>query len=181
VTTFLYKLFDKNEELLYVGITEDVDKRLKEHASKPWFHEVTEHIIEPFRNRSAAASIEAEIILTEKPRHNVQHQRSKGNTRTRYEINRIDVLLNQRWSHESLVGSFFYSDAESGWQGCVVAEIASGMYLIELFEWLGGSAGCQKIVALSEMRDWCFYDSAKWMQSEWPRIKSKWDNAKTHP
>jgi hypothetical protein len=76
--------------------------------------------------------------------------------------------------NNTLVGSYFHEmvdDDEYGevvrWQGCVVAEPAPAVYLVELFEWIVGSSSCQKLVWLEDMRKWQFYDDAKWMQGEY--------------
>ncbi len=73
----------------------------------------------------------------------------------------FDVVSNNFSSH-SLVGSFFHGD---DMQGCVVAEISSDWYLVEIFDWLTGSSHSQKIYSLSDMKHWSFYDDAEWMRN----------------
>jgi hypothetical protein len=83
---------------------------------------------------------------------------------------------------DSLVGSFFHSGPDKGWQGCVVAEPYPGTYLIELFGWLAGDSTCQQLVNIDTMTDWQFYDTADWMrnayehggvQQRWERLRSQ--------
>ena len=77
---------------------------------------------------------------------------------------------------ESLVGSFFHSDAERGWQGCIVAEPSPGVYLVELFEWLAGSSSNQCLVSIDDMAGWQFYDNAEWMAATYKNeLKDRWE------
>lgn len=77
---------------------------------------------------------------------------------------------------DSLVGSFFHSDAERGWQGCVVAEPVPGVYLVETFEWIVGSSYEQELVRIEDMTGWAFYDDAEWMNSSYEHGKrGRWE------
>jgi hypothetical protein len=78
---------------------------------------------------------------------------------------------------DSLVGSFFHSDAKRGWQGAVVAEPHPGVYLVELFEWLAGSSTSQHLVRIEDMVGWQFYDTAEWMDSAYNHggLERQWD------
>jgi len=62
----------------------------------------------------------------------------------------------------SLVGHFFHSvDPETGkvqWQGVVVGNPEEGWYLLQLFDWLVGEPSVRRLVYISEMNDWLFYD-----------------------
>ena len=80
------------------------------------------------------------------------------------------------WRADSLVGSFFHSLKEKEgehivcWQGCVVAEPNPGIYLVEVFEWLGGSSTHQELIRIEDMLDWHFYDDSKWMNSAYHNV-----------
>jgi hypothetical protein len=71
------------------------------------------------------------------------------------------------WNTASLVGTYFHSDRERGWQGVIVAEPAPGTYLVELFDWLTGDPDTQRLVTLETMLlgEWSFYDDAQWMRT----------------
>jgi DNA-directed RNA polymerase specialized sigma24 family protein len=70
--TALYRLFDTEGRLLYVGIAFDPADRWRGHAStKSWWHEVARREVEWRDTRSAALRAEAEAILTERPLYNV--------------------------------------------------------------------------------------------------------------
>ena len=74
IPTALYRLRDHIGDLLYVGITDNLERRWKDHAKdKPWWPQVATHSIEwlPSRNRALAA--EANVIRIERPRYNIQH------------------------------------------------------------------------------------------------------------
>jgi len=79
----------------------------------------------------------------------------------------------------SLVGSWFLGTADNGVQGCVVAEVSPGVYLIELMDWFVGASTHQELVYLHEMKEWRFYDSNKWMVDDYEHgVKFRWEAAR---
>jgi hypothetical protein len=90
---------------------------------------------------------------------------------------RLSCVEAQPFRPDSLVGSFFHGDVERGWQGCVVAEPAPGVYLLELFEWFMGSSSAQQLVHIEEMTGWRFYDTTEWMNSAYEHgVKQRWEH-----
>lgn len=83
---------------------------------------------------------------------------------------RLSAVVDRPFHDGSLVGSFFHSD--HGWQGCVVAEVAPQMYLVELFEWIMGFSTVQRLIHLHKMTNWDFYDSADWLRNSMPGARS---------
>ena len=70
--TTLYRLWNDQHALLYVGITDNVDARMEEHrADKPWFDEVAQVSTEELNSRRQALEAEARAIYWEQPRYNV--------------------------------------------------------------------------------------------------------------
>lgn len=70
--TALYRLFDAEERLLYVGITKELNARFAAHRDlKPWWSTVTRRAIEWFDARELAARAEVEAIRTEMPLYNM--------------------------------------------------------------------------------------------------------------
>lgn len=70
--TALYRLFDKDGALLYVGITWDVEQRMTGHRSdKAWWPDVTERRVEWLPNRPLALAAELDAIRAEQPRYNI--------------------------------------------------------------------------------------------------------------
>jgi predicted GIY-YIG superfamily endonuclease len=67
----LYRLFNSDGELLYIGITKDLPARLCHHRTrKPWFSEVTRSSTENFANRGELAAAEIRAIQNERPKYN---------------------------------------------------------------------------------------------------------------
>lgn len=69
--TTVYRLFDADGNLLYVGCTNGVKARFKTHqATKEWWTEVVLADLEHFPNRQQAIAAEAEAIRNEQPKYN---------------------------------------------------------------------------------------------------------------
>lgn len=72
--TALYRFFDVNGRLLYIGITEQVGRRWDAHMRlKSWWPEVHRQTVEWHDSRAAAAAAEVAAITEERPRHNARH------------------------------------------------------------------------------------------------------------
>lgn len=75
--TGLYKLFDGNGVLLYVGIGFVPERRWASHArTKPWWRSVASKHVEWHPNRGLARAAEREAIQTLKPLHNISEMPS---------------------------------------------------------------------------------------------------------
>ena len=71
----LYRHFDSLRNLLYVGISLDAIKRLRQHGhTSDWCHQIASVEIEQFANRQEAMKAEREAILSEKPAFNVRRR-----------------------------------------------------------------------------------------------------------
>jgi predicted GIY-YIG superfamily endonuclease len=71
--TALYRHFNKENELLYVGISLNALNRLgqhKEHAH--WFSDITDVRIEHFETRELALKAERDAVVKENPKHNIK-------------------------------------------------------------------------------------------------------------
>jgi hypothetical protein len=89
---------------------------------------------------------------------------------------RLSTVADQPFDPTSLVGSYFHSEAARGWHGCVVAEPAPGVYLVETFSWLSGSSHSQHLVRIEDMLDWQFYDDAEWMGDAYEHgVATRWE------
>lgn len=70
--TALYRLFDAEGRLLYVGIAYNPRARWLGHSStKPWWKQVARREVEWHETRSAALGAEAEAIVNERPLYNI--------------------------------------------------------------------------------------------------------------
>lgn len=68
----LYRHFDKDDNLLYVGVSLSTIYRLGQHKEHShWFNSIAKVTIENFSTREASLTAETEAILKEKPRHNI--------------------------------------------------------------------------------------------------------------
>lgn len=75
--TAMYRMYDAEGELLYVGISVRPDKRVEQHArDKAWFRggEVEAVEVEWFDSRLRALEAEAVTIWQENPRYNLQRE-----------------------------------------------------------------------------------------------------------
>lgn len=72
--TAIYRCFDADDELLYVGIAFDPDARWEQHKTKsPWAKQVSMRTIEWLEDRKDAERAEREAIRFEEPRYNQRH------------------------------------------------------------------------------------------------------------
>ncbi|WP_327594629.1 GIY-YIG nuclease family protein [Streptomyces chartreusis] len=74
VPTALYRLHDDARALLYIGITNDLDRRFEQHQVRaPWWPRVRWACVEWFPDRPSALLAEAAAIRAEDPEHNGHH------------------------------------------------------------------------------------------------------------
>lgn len=72
----LYRMFDRNDRLLYVGITLDLSTRFKSHKrNKPWWSDVATIKLEHHADRASVLAAERTAICEERPVNNI---RSRG-------------------------------------------------------------------------------------------------------
>ena len=73
----LYRLFDADDQLLYVGISRNWRERFHAHEkAQPWWNEVTKITLERFDSREAVAEAERVAIKVERPTKNKQHSQT---------------------------------------------------------------------------------------------------------
>jgi hypothetical protein len=84
--TSVYRYFDGNNLLVYVGITSRGIKRNREHNDvKSWWQYVVRQEVEHFDTRSEAAARERALIREYRPPYNIQHNPDHASTRAAYE------------------------------------------------------------------------------------------------
>ena len=69
---------------------------------------------------------------------------------------------------EGLVGKYFHSTNETNKVECrraVIAELHSGWYLVQLFEWGSGAPMEQRLVPIEKTINWSFYPDTDAMMS----------------
>lgn len=67
----VYRLFDADDRLLYVGISSRAARRFDEHSVKRWFPLVVKITLEWHDTEAAAHVAERRAIATERPRYNI--------------------------------------------------------------------------------------------------------------
>ena len=71
--TALYRFFDADERLLYVGIAVNPPSRWQGHkGEKEWWYDARRATLTWFSSRGEAERAEAEAIASERPLHNMQ-------------------------------------------------------------------------------------------------------------
>lgn len=72
--TTLYRLYDHQDRLLYIGIARSWPSRMTQHAAdKTWWKDVHRVAVEEHSSRPAALEAERSAIGSEAPLHNVVH------------------------------------------------------------------------------------------------------------
>ena len=66
----LYRYFDANGGLLYIGVSKQPVQRLGEHRGEDWSGEIARIDVAYFPTRDAALNAEQIAIARERPRHN---------------------------------------------------------------------------------------------------------------
>lgn len=77
----LYRYWDENLNLLYIGSSRSAIIRLFEHEKDFWFNEIAMVTIENFPDRTTAKEAERTAIWKEKPQHNVTHNSQRPRSR----------------------------------------------------------------------------------------------------
>lgn len=76
--TALYRLYDADEQLLYIGVTSKPQPRWNNHkCTQPWWPDVTTKVLEWFDDRDQALDAEAAAIKAELPKYNEVHHPEK--------------------------------------------------------------------------------------------------------
>lgn len=79
----VYRLFNKHDQLIYVGMTKDLSTRLAHHRSpyiNPWAHHVDHWTSETYPSRVDARAAEKALIAAELPPLNKNHGKGKDTT-----------------------------------------------------------------------------------------------------
>lgn len=83
----LYRHYDADDNLLYVGISLSALMRLMQHRdSSDWFLSISKVTIENFPTREKALEAETNAIVNEKPKHNIAKRKAKYKPQTYKEV-----------------------------------------------------------------------------------------------
>lgn len=84
----LYRHFNKDRELLYVGVSLSAVHRLGQHADHShWFKSIARVEIENFETREEVLAAERKAIIEENPKHNLK--------RPKVEQQRVEEMIRQ--------------------------------------------------------------------------------------
>jgi excisionase family DNA binding protein len=90
--SYLYRHFDENGQLLYVGISLGAIERLRQHSfGSDWFDEIRTITMETFETRAEALEAERKAIKKENPKHNVIHKGPELVRNTRHGLTKDDL------------------------------------------------------------------------------------------
>lgn len=77
--TYVYRLYDLNNNLLYIGITYDIKMRFYHHSKdKYWWPDVSKKYIRKYPNRQEAVRIEKQAIEKYNPLYNEQYNQKEN-------------------------------------------------------------------------------------------------------
>ena len=77
--TYMYRLYNNCNDLLYVGITVNLATRFRQHrSSKKWWSEVSRTDVVKFSKRHEAALAELKSINSENPVYNIKRRKVKN-------------------------------------------------------------------------------------------------------
>lgn len=120
MNTSLYRYFDKDGQLLYVGITKSLFNRQDQHSrTQPWWNDVASATFEHFDDRDIALAFEEQAIYSEWPLYN-----KAGNT---IDINGRNHLL-------AIIDSQLYDDAHKTIAQNVNEVLSEIAHLVEIPE-----------------------------------------------
>ncbi len=103
--TYLYRHFNADNELLYVGISLSALNRLGQHRDNShWFDTISRVDIQKFDTKEEALSAETLAIREEKPRHNIKKQ---GDIKEEEKMQR-KTIINAEFSRKDLTSKIVY-------------------------------------------------------------------------
>lgn len=93
MTCCLYRHFDKDGALLYVGVSLNAVQRLSQHRdASHWFAEIASVTVTWFVDRTEALAAERAAITAENPRHNLYRPTVKEVAKTKADDSRQDLV-----------------------------------------------------------------------------------------
>lgn len=149
----LYRLFNKQDELLYVGISSKWYERFHQHEkTQPWWLSVVKITLENFETRDEVVEAEKLAIRLEKPLHNKQYSMTHEGLQEHFEKMKYYIHLDVPVDpyHQPLISfcrDFYQSDFFQA-RGKKAVDIAGILH--SGFQHLGKDKLCRNCLALSE-------------------------------
>lgn len=182
--TTLYRFFDAEDRLLYVGISCQPFARLAQHREdKAWWASIASTRLEHFEDRAAALAAELAAIKAENPLHNVVGRATSSCSPAPDVMPTIEPRLGAVdppvgwWCHIATTETGFklvepvtsYLDHRDGggeWHGRAVADFRQGkvvarlgeVLMVQLYSFLDGEPTNIEPFRLGDLSQWRFYD-----------------------
>jgi excinuclease UvrABC nuclease subunit len=67
---YVYRAFDADGRALYVGYTENLGKRIRQHTQSPWFPDLARFVIDRCETREGGFRLETDEIRSLRPIYN---------------------------------------------------------------------------------------------------------------
>lgn len=90
---WVYRIYDADWQLLYIGVTTNLVMRLAAHGNKWWGYRIAKTKAQVYRTRSEAAAVEKAAIRAERPRFNVMHRDASPLARRSWTAENYDDLI----------------------------------------------------------------------------------------
>tara|TARA_R100000687_G_C6397425_1_gene140179 strand:+ start:297 stop:833 length:537 start_codon:yes stop_codon:yes gene_type:complete len=92
MTHYLYRHWSDAGGLLYVGVTNNPAKRIKDHNKcANWFEQVNNITLQKYETRESVLKAERQAIIDEQPEFNIQHIKGVRDEPPEEEETRIDI------------------------------------------------------------------------------------------
>lgn len=150
----LYRHFDANDTLLYVGISVNHVSRLAQHGASHWFYDIARISIEWHPSTDDALAAEYEAITSEKPLHNTTHNKPGAVRRFVREVGR-EVLAERLGVGLSAVSNAEQRDTFPCSWAHVVADLCAtrGLFVpISAFSFIGAETNRDCVTVLFPKR-----------------------------
>lgn len=114
--TQLYRHYDENDALLYVGISLSTINRLSQHKQhSDWFSNIRKVTVEEYLTRQDAIDAETRAIQEEKPKHNIRKQYTPPKKQKNLLTDECEKILTNK-----IVNFYpFYTEEEAAKQLCI--------------------------------------------------------------
>lgn len=114
-TQILYRYFDKDDNLLYVGISSNYQARAASHAKfSKWSHLASYVRLEHFPNRQSVLDAEKFAIISEKPIYNIIHNQQAVTSENHW-LDLISFSLTDNWHSKINESVKIYQATLSSW------------------------------------------------------------------
>lgn len=178
--TALYRAFGADGELLYVGISNSVLRRITEHGTtKDWWMNVTRTESEWFPTRVEAEEAERVAIQREHPLHNVQHnQTNEKRTMTRQQKQSLPLVGMPLRERQAVALGMRDGECHVG----IIDHVAGAFVTITHYHWmLDMFVGDTRAYLVSEIESIVWADSFREAREEiyemepLARFQTKWE------